>query len=88
MPAGHKLVRRLLAQRAVWSIVIVVPAPLFHYLPGRGQRHKLVLIQTLLPQSAVEAFDENVVGRQRAFNRFNEEWDRLCEIGVGDVRSL
>jgi hypothetical protein len=33
---------------------------------------------------------ETVVGQQmeRAFNRFHEEWDRLCEIGVGDLRSL
>ena len=33
---------------------------------------------------------ENIVGLNmaRAFNRFHEQWDRLCEIGIGDLRSL
>jgi hypothetical protein len=33
---------------------------------------------------------ETIVGlkMKRAFSRFNEQWDRLCEIGIGDLRSL
>jgi len=52
---------RLLAQRAVRPIFVVVLAPVFNRLPRVSDGEKPILIQALLPQSAVEAFDESIV---------------------------
>jgi hypothetical protein len=53
----------LLVQRAVWSILVVVLTPVFDRLPRFCKGQKPILIQALLSQSAVEAFDESIVCR-------------------------
>ena len=63
MPTGHELARRLLVQRAVWSIFVVVLAPIFNRLPRLSKGEKPILIQALSSQSAIEAFNESIVFR-------------------------
>jgi hypothetical protein len=45
----------------VWPIFVVVLAPVFDRLPRVSKGEKPILIQALLPQSAVEAFDKSIV---------------------------
>ena len=44
LPISHKFARRLLAQRTVWSIFVVVLAPVFDRLPRVSEGEKPVLI--------------------------------------------
>ena len=47
----------------MWPILVVVLAPVFDRLPCLSKGDKPVLIQALLAQSPVEAFDESIVCR-------------------------
>jgi hypothetical protein len=49
LPTGHKFARRLLAQRAVGPILVVILAPVFNRLPRVSEGEKPILIQALLP---------------------------------------
>ena len=58
----HKFVPRLLLQRTAWAQLIIVFAPCFTDLLRLIERGEPVLIQALLPQPAVEALDERIIG--------------------------
>ena len=47
----------------MWPIFVVVLAPVFDRLPRFSKGEKPILIQALLAQSAVKAFDESIVSR-------------------------
>jgi len=47
----------------VWSIFVVVLAPAFDRLPRVSEGEKPILIQALLSQSTIEAFNESIVCR-------------------------
>lgn len=46
----------------MWSDVVVVDPPSFDLLPGVVQTQKPVDVQALVPERAVERFDERIVG--------------------------
>lgn len=52
----------LLPDRAMRALLIVVPAPNLHLLPGIFKVHEPVGIQALRPEASVEGLDERVVG--------------------------
>ena len=55
--------RRLVADCAVWSNLVVVSTPFLHFLPGVVKAHEPVSIQTFGPELAVEGLDEGIVSR-------------------------
>src|SRR5262252_7481256 len=55
-----ELVRRQVAERAVWSALIVVQAPRFDLGLRVGDRRELVHIQALVPEPPIERLDERV----------------------------
>lgn len=55
--------RYVVSDRAVGSVLIVVPTPILQLFPGIRKTHEPVGVQTLRPELAVEGFDEPVVGR-------------------------
>ncbi len=57
----HEFARRLLLERTVRALLIVVFAPIFNNMFGVIERDKPVLLQALLPQPAVEALDKCIV---------------------------
>jgi hypothetical protein len=72
-----------IAQRAVWSVIVVVLSPCFNLLPGTFKRQKSVFVQTLGATSAVERLDESVI---REFARPAEVEHHL--IGVSLLISM
>lgn len=60
---GRKLRRGLVIQRTVGSMLVVIPAPGSDQDTGLGQTRKPVVIQTLVPESAIEALDKRILGR-------------------------
>jgi hypothetical protein len=56
------------AEAAVWSRVIVVVTPHFDGLARLGQGEENVLVEALVPQPAVERFDESVLRRLAGFD--------------------
>lgn len=52
-----------LSQRAVRTVLIVIPPPFLSFFPGVLQTHEPVLIQTLQPQPGIEGLDISVVRR-------------------------
>jgi hypothetical protein len=55
-----KLLRRQVAERAVWAALIVVDPPGFALRLGVRDRRELVHIQTFIPQPSIKRFDERV----------------------------
>jgi len=56
------------AEAAVWSQVIVVVTPRFDGFASLGESEEHVLIEALVPQAAVERFDEGVLHRFAGFD--------------------
>ena len=56
------------AEAVVWSQVIVVVTPRFDGLARLGQGEENVLVEALVPQPAVERFDESVLHRLAGFD--------------------
>lgn len=54
----------------MWAVGVVAPAPALDEELRVAEREKPMLIQALVPQPAVEAFDVTVLNR---FSRLNEE---------------
>ena len=55
--------RRFVADRAMWSYLVVVSTPTLKLFAGVGQRQEPMRVQAFRAQSAVERLDEGVVGR-------------------------
>ena len=55
--------RWYLADSAMGSVFVVVPAPIVQLLPGVFKAHEPVGVQAFRPQFAIERFDEGIVGR-------------------------
>ncbi len=55
--------RRLVADRAVGSDLVIVSTPSLHFFARVVKRHEPVGVQALRPELAVEAFDEGVIRR-------------------------
>ena len=60
---GCKFGRGLVIQRTVWPPLVVISAPGSDQDTDLGQTRKPMLIQTLVPESAIEALDERILGR-------------------------
>ena len=60
-PAVDELVRGQVAERAVWSVVVVVVLPDLQFLPGIVQCDELIDIEELDPQPSVERLDQAIV---------------------------
>ena len=58
---GRKFRRSLVTQRTVWPMLVVVPAPGGDQDTSLGQTRKPVVIQALVPEAPVEAFDECIL---------------------------
>lgn len=81
-------------------VLVVDAVSIFHPLlrktlsDSEVSSNEFVAMLMLSPVSTseidVNKLIETIVGLQmkRAFSRFHEQWDRLCEIGIGDLRSL
>lgn len=54
---GRKFCWCLVIQRTVWPLLVVVPAPGCDQDTGLGQTRKPMVIQTLVPESAIETLD-------------------------------
>lgn len=74
-----KLGRRQVVERAVWTFLLVVNPPCLDLFPGIPDMGEPVLIQALVAEFTVEAFDTSVPGRiprnglSRAFSRLRVE---------------
>ena len=55
--------RTLPVQRAVWTVAVIVQPPFLEDAPGFGQENENMLIETLIPQPAIETFHETVIRR-------------------------
>lgn len=55
--------RTLPVQRAVWTVAVIVQPPFLEDAPGFGQGNENMLIETLIPQPAIETFHETVIRR-------------------------
>ncbi len=53
--------RDVVSDRAVGSVLVVVPAPILQLFAGVGKAHEPVRVQTFRPELAVERLDEPVV---------------------------
>lgn len=53
--------RDVVSDRAVGSVLVVVPTPILQLFAGVGKAHEPVCVQTLRPEFAVERLDEPVV---------------------------
>ncbi len=58
----NKIAWRQSVERGVWSGEVIVDPPGLDDLSGFGQPVEQVLIETLVAQPAIEAFDEGVLG--------------------------
>src|SRR5262245_38573372 len=58
-----ELVRRQVAERAVWPALIVVDPPRLDLQLRISHRPELMHVQTLIPQPAVERFNESIFDR-------------------------
>src|SRR5579883_1592669 len=87
LPFCCKLLRRPVAQRRVWTFLVVVPPPLFDDLARIADREEPVLV----PALAVEALDIAVLHR---FSRLDEVLlHSLCEAPLvqrppGELRAV
>jgi hypothetical protein len=54
--------RGYLADSAMGSVLVVVPAPILQLLPDVFKAHEPVGVQTFRPQLAPEGFNEGIVG--------------------------
>jgi hypothetical protein len=54
---------RLIANRSMRTIFVVVSAPILHLFPGVRKGQELVGIEAFGPEATVERLDEGVVGR-------------------------
>jgi putative transposase len=54
--------RRLLADRAMWALFVVVLAPILQFFLGVCKAHEPVSVQALRSEAAIERFDECIVG--------------------------
>lgn len=70
--------RRLVADGAMWSNLIVVSTPSLAFLHGVVEAHEPVLVQALRPELAVERFDERVVGRLARPTEVERDVARVC----------
>ena len=59
---------RLIGERAVRSLVVVVGSPSVELTPGVGKTGEPTSVQALLPQASVEAFYESVLSRLARLN--------------------
>ena len=55
--------RDVVPDRAVWSDLVVVSAPMLQLFAGVGKAHEPMRVQAFCPKLAVEGFDEAVVSR-------------------------
>ena len=55
--------RRLVADRAVRALFVVVLTPILQFFLGVSKAQEPVSVQTFCPEAAIERFDEGVVGR-------------------------
>ena len=55
--------RDLVADRAVWSFLVVVSAPILQLFGASARRQEPVGVQAFRPEAAVERLDERIVGR-------------------------
>lgn len=51
----HEGDRRLVADGAVWPILVVVPAPVLHLFAGVGKGQEPVGVQTFIPEAPFKA---------------------------------
>ena len=58
-----KLHRRLVADRAVWTHLVVVSMPSLAFCPRLVEAQEPVRVQAFGPELAVERFDEGIVRR-------------------------
>ena len=54
--------RDVVSDRAMRSVLIVVPTPILQLFPGVRKAHEPVGVQAFCPQLAVERLDEAIVG--------------------------
>ena len=64
-----KLYRRFVADRTVWTHLVVVSTPSLAFSPRVVEAHGPVRVEAFCPEFAVERFDEGIVGR---FSRSRE----------------
>ena len=55
--------RRFVADRAMWSSLVIVSTPTLKLFSGVSQRQEPMRVQAFRAQSTVERFDERIVGR-------------------------
>jgi len=53
--------RRLVADRAMGTFFVVVPAPILHLFLGVGKAQESMGVEAFFPEAAVEALDESVL---------------------------
>lgn len=61
--AIHEHDRRLVADRAVRSDLVIVSTPILHFRSRIVKAHEPVGVQALGAELAVEALDESIIGR-------------------------
>lgn len=85
---GYAANRGYLADFAMGSVFVVVPAPILQLLPGLFKAREPVSIQAFGPQLAVERFHERIVGR--SFERWASQGqaDRLAANDKGKSTML
>ena len=88
---GRKFRRGLIIQRTMWPMLVVVPAPGSDQDTSLRQTRKPVVIQTLVPESAIEAFDKRILGRFACLNQLELNsmlTSPLVECVTGKFRAL
>ena len=66
---GRKFCRGLVVQCAMWPMLVVVSAPSGDQDTSLRQARKPVVVQTLIPETTVEALDERVLGGFACLNQ-------------------
>lgn len=67
---GGALGRRAVAETAVGALLVVIPTPFGDQLPSVVQAGEPVIVEAFIPEAAVEAFDEGVLGGLAGLNQF------------------
>ncbi len=67
---GSALGRGAVAETAVGALLVVIPTPFGDQLPSVVQAGEPVIVEAFIPESAIEAFDEGVLGGLAGLNQF------------------